>query len=123
MNRYARKIIATVVAAYAYSSLAVAQHQHAPVPAVATPPVTTAPTGAPVGTAGNVPRPVSASITTYRRFDAAEPMADWRAANKTVQEVGGWRAYAKEAAEEATKEAAKEVANTNRAAAPAGATK
>ena len=117
MNRYARKIIATVVAAY--GSLAVAQHQHAPVPAVTTPPVAIAPTGTPVGTAGNVPRPVSASITTYRRFDAAEPMADWRAANKTVQEVGGWRAYAKEAAEEAAKEAA----NTNRAAAPAGATK
>ncbi len=34
----------------------------------------------------------------YKKFSADEPMQDWRRANDTVREVGGWRAYAKEAA-------------------------
>ncbi len=115
MYVYVNTIIATVVAAY--GSFAVAQHQHAPVPVVQapaptmpTPSVMTAPTGVPTGTV-TMPGPASSAIARYRRFDAAEPMADWRQANKIVEEIGGWRAYAKEAA------------NANSAAVPAGGTK
>lgn len=39
-----------------------------------------------------------AERTSYRRFNANEPMLDWRAANDRVAQIGGWRAYAKEAA-------------------------
>ncbi len=35
--------------------------------------------------------------TTYRRFDADMPLIDWVEANNTVRQIGGWRAYAKEA--------------------------
>ena len=48
----------------------------------------------------------------YRRF-ADEPVADWRALNDTVGRIGGWQAYAREAA------AAAQAAS---GAAPAGAT-
>jgi len=126
MYRHTSKIIAIVMAAY--GGLAVAQHQHAPVPVVQAPvavvptqsaptqPITTATMRAP---SNSTTRPVLSAISTYRRFDAAEPMVDWRQANKTVEDIGGWRAYAKEAAKEATKEAA----NANSTAAPAGGTK
>ena len=115
MYRHTSKIIAVLAA---YCSLAVAQHQHAPVPVVPTQSMTTAPTGSPPRSVA-VAAPVSSAITTYRRFDPAEPLADWRQANKTVEEIGGWRAYAKEAAKEATKEAV----SANSTVAPAGATK
>jgi len=122
MYRHTSKIIAVLAA---YCSLALAQHQHAPVPVVQAPvPVvptqsmTTAPTGSPPRSVA-VAAPVSSAITTYRRFDPAEPLADWRQANKTVEEIGGWRAYAKEAAKEATKEAV----SANSTVAPAGGTK
>ena len=116
MTVYANTIIATVVAAY--GSFAVAQHQHAPVPVVQapaptimpTPSVMTAPTGVPPGTVARQ-SPASSAIVGYRRFDAAEPMSDWRQANKIVEVIGGWRAYAKEAA------------NANSALAPAGGAK
>jgi len=113
MYRYTSKIIAIVMAAY--GGLAVAQHQHAPLPVVQAPVAASpaqsmmaAPTGSP---AASATRPVVSAIARYRRFDAAEPLADWRQVNKTVQEIGGWRAYAKEAA----------IANS--AAVPAGGTK
>jgi hypothetical protein len=44
-----------------------------------------------------------AERTSYRRFNANEPMLDWRAANDRVAQIGGWRAYAKEAAASSAK--------------------
>ena len=41
-------------------------------------------------------RPPSA-LQRYKPLGEAE-LADWRAANRRVQEAGGWRAYAREAA-------------------------
>ncbi len=37
------------------------------------------------------------SLSTYRRLDGAKPLA-WDEANATVGRIGGWRAYAREAA-------------------------
>jgi hypothetical protein len=36
----------------------------------------------------------------YRRFDDAKPLP-WRQANDTVERIGGWRSYAREAADQA----------------------
>jgi hypothetical protein len=36
------------------------------------------------------------SLARYRSHRAAQPI-DWRAANDTVNRIGGWRAYAREA--------------------------
>lgn len=45
-----------------------------------------------------VPAPVHRSaFETYRRHDDATPVP-WRQANDTVLRIGGWRAYAREAA-------------------------
>lgn len=38
------------------------------------------------------------SLTQYRRLDPETPLVDWRKANDTVRQIGGWRAYAREAA-------------------------
>lgn len=37
------------------------------------------------------------AFSTYRTF-VDEPVANWKSANDTVARIGGWRAYAKEAA-------------------------
>jgi hypothetical protein len=42
--------------------------------------------------------PYKSVLKDYRRFDGDLPLRDWREANRTVHERGGWRAYAKEAA-------------------------
>jgi hypothetical protein len=34
----------------------------------------------------------------YKQFTPEEPLTDWRRANETVNAIGGWRTYAKEAA-------------------------
>lgn len=41
----------------------------------------------------------TSSFAAYRRHAAAEPIG-WREANDTVTRIGGWRAYAREAAAE-----------------------
>lgn len=38
------------------------------------------------------------SFAGYRRFTFDEPLKDWRAVNDSVASIGGWRAYAQEAA-------------------------
>jgi hypothetical protein len=43
-------------------------------------------------------QPQPSSLATYRRFDADAVLVDWRQANDTVLAIGGWRAYAREAA-------------------------
>ena len=70
-----------------------AQHQHhAPTKPAAEKP-------APV-----VQKPIQ---TGYQTFNANEPLTDWRVANNTVRDIGGWRVYAREAAANAKPEAAK----------------
>lgn len=39
--------------------------------------------------------PYSSAFEGYRPFSADE-VGDWRKANDTVREIGGWRAYARE---------------------------
>lgn len=45
--------------------------------------------------AQTLPEYVSA-LRDFRRF-SDEPVASWRAANETVQRIGGWQAYSREA--------------------------
>jgi len=87
------------------SANTLAQHQHLPQQAnspVATnsemsATTTAAPTPAPNNTGGrqNI---VDSAFARYQRFNADETLNDWSIANRTVAEIGGWRAYAKEAA-------------------------
>jgi len=42
------------------------------------------------------PAAYRSSLGSYRRL-ADPPPADWKAANQTVERIGGWRAYAREA--------------------------
>jgi hypothetical protein len=61
----------------------------------------TAPRGRtdPLDAAASTPRLVYQSpLAEYRRF-ADQPVGSWRSANETVNRVGGWRVYAREAAE------------------------
>jgi len=37
-------------------------------------------------------------LERFKRFTADEPLKDWREANRTVAEIGGWQVYAQEAA-------------------------
>jgi hypothetical protein len=42
--------------------------------------------------------PESQAFKSYRGF-AVEPVSSWPAANKMVEQIGGWRTYAREASE------------------------
>lgn len=64
----------------------------------------TAPRGRtdPLDAAASVPRLVYQSpLADYRRF-AEQPVGSWRGANETANRIGGWRVYAREAAEAAS---------------------
>jgi hypothetical protein len=78
----------SIAAATLLSNVAWAQtHQHTTPPkAAATPPAPT-----------TVVARATSVDTPYRRFDADMPLIDWVEANNTVRQIGGWRAYAKEA--------------------------
>lgn len=71
-------------------SLAAAQQSNAPVPV---------PLGAAFVTTG------PSAFSSYQTF-VDEPVVNWKSANDTVGRIGGWRAYAKEAAAVATKPSA-----------------
>lgn len=67
---------------------------------VNSPPTTPAPTTSTSATAQAVP----ASLAYRSAFDGYQPFTDekvapWKDSNSTVQKIGGWRVYAKEAAE------------------------
>jgi hypothetical protein len=49
------------------------------------------------GTQAAEPTTQRSAFEGYRRF-ADEPVADWRTANDRVGRIGGWQAYAREAA-------------------------
>jgi hypothetical protein len=49
------------------------------------------------GTQAAEPPTQRSAFEGYRRF-ADEPVADWRTANDRVGRIGGWQAYAREAA-------------------------
>ncbi len=72
------------------------QHAHHAAPKVA-PPATHAKT-MPAPTASTLIGAAEKSSDSYRPFNPAEPLINWSAANDKVHEIGGWRAYAKEAA-------------------------
>lgn len=65
-----------------------------------TPPATAAATAAsaPVERAQAVPGAYRSALEGYQPY-SEDKMVPWREANDTVGKVGGWRAYAKEAAE------------------------
>jgi hypothetical protein len=64
------------------TTVAVPATAAAPTPAIATP----------------APPQQPSIFDRYQRFNTDTPLLDWRSANKTVQQIGGWRAYAREAA-------------------------
>lgn len=73
-----------------------AHHDHRAASVAAPTTAAAAPTPA---TSTPAPTPRQPSIfDRYQRFNADTPLTDWRDANKTVQQIGGWRAYAREAA-------------------------
>ena len=45
-----------------------------------------------------VPLTHRSALADYRKVTAAAPPTAWRDANDTVERIGGWRAYAREAA-------------------------
>lgn len=56
----------------------------------------------PLSAQANIPPLVHESaFTQYRRFTDV-PVGSWRDANETVNRIGGWRAYAREAAQPAS---------------------
>jgi hypothetical protein len=80
------------------------QHQHAPAPSSA-PPVTASRVAAPAA------KPLRSIMDGYQRFDADTPLVNWRNANDTVKDIGGWQTYARQSAAEIAKE--KSLAKTN----------
>ncbi|MEJ5989083.1 hypothetical protein WG902_03715 [Ramlibacter sp. PS3R-8] len=56
---------------------------------------TIAQTAAPAPAAPQPQGAYSSAFEGYRPF-AADEVGDWRKANETVREIGGWRAYARE---------------------------
>ncbi len=87
---------------------------------VNTPPV--APT--PTTTKALAAIPTAATTFSYRSvFDGYQPFTDqkvlpWKETNATVEKIGGWRAYAKEAAEPAAADTLAPVPSTSPAANP-----
>lgn len=80
-----------------------AQHagHQSPRPASAVTPVVTTPLPPSASTTRPAPQ-LRSGFERYQRFDADTPLTDWREANQMVQQIGGWRAYAREAAAAAT---------------------
>lgn len=84
------------------------QHHHTPpaAPAAATP----------------APLPYTSALEGYQTF-SEEKLRPWKESNATVEKIGGWRAYAKEAAEPEAKHdhapAASRAASPKASAAPA----
>lgn len=89
--------VSVAFAAVTAAGTAHAQHRHG-----------AAPTAAPALVSSSVVtaavRPFRSIMDGYRRFDADTPLTDWRKANDTVREIGGWQAYAKQSAAEIAKE-------------------
>lgn len=48
--------------------------------------------------AATAPLVYRSALGDYRKAAAESPPTAWRAANDTVERIGGWRAYAREAA-------------------------
>lgn len=49
-------------------------------------------------TAATTPLVHRSSLSGYKKHDSASPALAWREANDAVERIGGWRAYAGEAA-------------------------
>jgi hypothetical protein len=84
---------AATLAVLAFTSAAAqAQHQHA-----VTSSVNQLPTRV---THARPSAPLNSAFDRYRRFEADLPLIDWRKANNTVKEIGGWQTYARQSAAE-----------------------
>lgn len=57
---------------------------------------------APHGLAVTAPLPYAPALEGYQPY-SEEKVRPWKESNTTVEKIGGWRAYAKEAAEPETK--------------------
>ena len=71
---------------------------------------------APVSAPLNLPEPQA--FKSYRGF-TVEPISSWPAANAMVEQIGGWRTYAREASE--TPVTAEPIAGTKPSASPSQA--
>jgi hypothetical protein len=99
-----------------------AHAQHSQQPHAATPPVAPAPIASPLVSpvAATSARRLRSIMDGYQRFDTDTAPADWRKANDTVREIGGWHAYARQSAAQIAQERARSGADM---ASPAGAQK
>ncbi len=88
--------IATLAAVVSTASTAYGQHTHHAAPKVA--PNTSMSQSAKTPSSSTSAMALEKPDGSYQPFNAAEPLVDWRLANDKVHEIGGWRAYAKEAA-------------------------
>lgn len=98
----ARRRVATFALLALSCSVPLAAHAQQPAhqghrPAASAVPSTATTLAPTISTLVPVPQPQS-MLDRYQRFDADTPLLDWVSANKTVQQIGGWRAYAREAA-------------------------
>jgi hypothetical protein len=72
----------------------------------------------PLDAKASVPRvEYTGSLARYKRY-SEEPVGSWRKANETVNTIGGWRSYAREAAAAAATAASAPASTPAPAAAP-----
>jgi hypothetical protein len=88
------RFAAATAVALGVSDAVWAQHQHAATPS------------APSSSSNAAPatKPLRSIMDGYQRFDADAPLVNWRKANDTVKEIGGWQTYARQSAAEIAKE-------------------
>jgi hypothetical protein len=97
------RFAAATAVALGFVGAAQAQHQHQHTPTPSTVPAATAsPIAASIATPAN--KPLRSIMDGYQRFDADAPLVDWRKANDTVKDIGGWQTYARLSAAEIAKE-------------------
>ena len=90
MKRFPGGLVVCVAVLYSGVSLGQSPHAHdarAPVQKTPERPRTSPVVAAPLAAA--VPSEITSAFSDYRRFNADEPLVDWRAANDEVKNAGG----------------------------------
>ena len=72
---------------------------------------------APAAAADTAPLPYRSAFEGYQRY-SDEKIVNWKQANDTAGQIGGWRAYAKEASQEPSPDGAAKPAPSNVPAKP-----
>lgn len=85
-------------------------------PAGAQPALPTSP-AAPAVAADTVPLPYRSAFEGYQHY-SDEKIADWKQANDTTGQIGGWRAYAREASQDPSPDGAAKPASSTAPAKP-----